>query len=101
MIPKTIRHSGRRSSWASLRVGWGSSTAWLALGAMAACASRAEPPTDREVATAQVVPASRPGPRTGTTISFDGDGWLTAPDPANQGREGSWYLEPRPESKPT
>ncbi len=40
-------------------------------------------------------------PRTGTTVSFDGGGWLTAPDPSNLGRERNWCLRPRPESKPT
>lgn len=101
MIPKTTRHSGRRSSWAPLRIRWGTSVAWVVLGAVTGCASRAEPATAGAVAAVQAAPAPRHGPRTGTTISFDGGGWLTAPDPGNQGREGSWYLEPRPESKPT
>jgi hypothetical protein len=60
----------------------------------AAASSGAEPPEP-------AAPEARAALRTGTTLSFDGDGWTTAPDPGNEGRERSWYLGPRPESKPT
>ncbi|MBM4095072.1 MAG: hypothetical protein FJ276_37535, partial [Planctomycetes bacterium] len=44
---------------------------------------------------------SAPPPPSSTVVSLDGDQWLLATDPKNEGREAKWFEAPRPEAKPT
>lgn len=40
-------------------------------------------------------------PVSSSVVSLDGDGWLLATDPANEGREQDWARKPRSEAAPT
>ena len=56
-------------------------------------------------ALAQVDKAATPGragqPVSSAVISLDGDEWLVATDPANEGVQQQWFEAPRPEAKAT
>ena len=38
---------------------------------------------------------------TSAVVSLDGDEWLLATDPKNEGRQQAWCCEPRPDARPT
>ena len=62
--------------------------ALLAAGASNAQAAAPDAPSSERPATSQVV-------------SLDGDQWLLAPDPANEGRQQAWYREAQSDARKT
>ncbi|HUD83558.1 MAG TPA: hypothetical protein VMQ67_08645, partial [Candidatus Saccharimonadales bacterium] len=90
------RRAPDRARGTTLPVGVGLAIAVFAIGIMAANLSAGQSPSPASHEAAHPQPDRDPFSRTGTTISFDGEAWLTAPDPSDVGRDQGWYLEPRP-----